>query len=69
MKKYICISCNWEGTEEELGSIFNSNPHNPEDNTLYEVPCCPECDSVDDLVEDEREYEEEAHKNFYKKHL
>lgn len=57
----------WEGTEEEVSTIYESNPHNPQDHTLYEKTSCPDCGSHEQLVnvDEERRYEDEAHSNWY----
>jgi hypothetical protein len=41
----------WEGTEEELGTIYESNRHNSQDHTLYEEKCCPDCKKNEYLEE------------------
>jgi|SaaInl85LU_5_DNA_1037374.scaffolds.fasta_scaffold15574_5 rubredoxin len=70
MDKYECNTCNWSGTEEELVSIMESNRHNEQDHTLYEVRVCPECKTSDDLVnKTDEEYERMAHLNYYKNEL
>lgn len=67
MDNYTCHNCMWEGTEEELGTIFTSNRHNPQDHTLYEENCCPDCRTNEGLVnvDEDRRYEERAHRNYY----
>ena len=41
----------WEGTEEELGTIDESNRHNSQDHTLYEEKFCPDCKKNEYLEE------------------
>ncbi len=47
----------WEGTEEELGTIYESNRHNSQDHTLYEEKCCPDCKKNEYLISLEEEIE------------
>lgn len=42
-----CEDCGWEGNSSELVTKMLDNPHNSADDTLCEVPCCPECGSND----------------------
>ena len=43
MDNYECNNCMWEGNEDELSTVYQSNPHNLQDHTLYEGKSCPEC--------------------------
>lgn len=52
-----CRYCMWEGTEEELGTIYESNRHNSQDHTLYEEKCCPDCKKNEYLISLEEEIE------------
>lgn len=71
MDNFVCYYCMWEGTEEELKSIYESNRHNPQDHTLYEEKCCPDCHTNEQLVniDEERRYEEEAHSAWARKEI
>ena len=71
MDNYICYYCMWEGTEEELGTIMESNRHNSQDHTLYEEKCCPDCHTTEQLVniDEERRYENQAHAAWARKEI
>lgn len=71
MDNYTCHNCMWGGTEEDLSTIHISNRHNPQDHTLYEETCCPDCGKHETLVnvDEDRRYEEEAHSNWYRNEI
>jgi len=61
----------WEGTQEELKVSMDSNPFNNRDHSLYENLVCPDCNTNEQLVniDEERRYEDEAHRNFYQNEI
>jgi len=71
MDNYTCHYCMWEGTQEELKVSMDSNPLNYRDHSLYENLICPDCNTNEQLVniDEERRYEDEAHRNFYQNEL
>jgi rubredoxin len=71
MDNYVCHHCMWEGTQEELKVSMDSNPFNRQDHSLYENLVCPDCNTNEQLVniDEERRYEDEAHRNFYQNEI
>lgn len=71
MDNYMCYKCMWEGTEDEVGAIYESNRHNPQDHTLYEEKSCPDCHTTEQLVniDEERRYENRAHAAWAQKEI
>ena len=53
MEKYEvkCNNCDWEGYEEDLSLLNESNPNNKEDKSLYFFKACPNCYTDDYLMD------------------
>jgi len=53
MAKYEvkCNNCDWEGYEEDLSLLNESNPNDKEDKSLYFFKACPNCKTDDYLMD------------------